>query len=444
MDLVSSSIALAAFAEFLLEGRRVVVFGDATSSLSTELVERGARGVHVYDPDPTRAALAAGRNRSKQISVTPLDEADLAVRDGAFEVAIVEDLSQAQEPASLLKRARRALAARGTAIVACPNPEAKLSLLPRTGADRGSTALGYYDLYDAVSAEFSEVRMLGQTPFVGYAIVDFAPEGEPDVDIDTELVPGGAEEPEWFVAIASREPVECGAFGIVQLPTASVFAGRDDERRASELRAARAAEASMIERVAALEAEAAELRARPPVVSDGAKERATALESDLRALASEKDDLQKRIQSLSTDRDRLGKLVASLTEERDGLRTELSKRDAERAALEARLADREAQIQKLVGTPAPAEEGDIARLEETLKERGARVLRLEADLRESERVGHELVRELSRRTEAGVPSPPESEALTAQNARLAGDLEAAGWTIQELEDRLSQASHGAR
>ena len=102
MELLSPSVVLAAYAEALLEGRRVVVFGDATSALPAEILERGARAVHVYDPEPARVtAVAAGKNRSKQISVVPLDEADVAVRDGAFDLAIVEDLSGAKEPAGL-------------------------------------------------------------------------------------------------------------------------------------------------------------------------------------------------------------------------------------------------------------------------------------------------------------------------------------------------------
>jgi len=68
MEALPPSIILAAYAEALVDGRRVVVFGDATSAVAAELVERGARNVHVYDREPSRAALAAGQNRSKQIS----------------------------------------------------------------------------------------------------------------------------------------------------------------------------------------------------------------------------------------------------------------------------------------------------------------------------------------------------------------------------------------
>ena len=280
MGLLSPGVVLVAYAEPLLEGRRVVVFGDATSSLAAELVERGARTTAprlLDDPEPARAAVAAGRNRSKQISVVPLDEADVAVRDGAFDVAIVEDLSTAGEPAALLKRVRRAVAQRGTAIVASPNPDAKFSLVPRTSGARASSALGYYELYDAVSAEFAEVRMLGQTPFVGYAVVDFAPDDEPEVSIDSGLVPGGAEEPEWFVALASRDPQENDSFAIVQLPASRVITSGVDEQLASDLRAARANETRLLEETAAAKTQLTELRsARDKDAADAMNERADA------------------------------------------------------------------------------------------------------------------------------------------------------------------------
>src|SRR5882724_563624 len=225
MEPLSPSIVLAAYAEALIDGRRVVLFGDSTSGVADELVERGARNVQVYDPEPSRAALAAGQNRSKQVSVSPHDDADLAVRDGAFDVAFVEDLSIFDDRTALLKQVRRALSTRGAALIASPNPDAKTSVLPRTGAARTGAPLGYYELYDDVSAEFAEVRMLGQTPFVGYAVVDFAPEGEPEVSIDSGLLPGGTEEPEWFVALASRDPLDVDPMGIVQLPAQRLASG---------------------------------------------------------------------------------------------------------------------------------------------------------------------------------------------------------------------------
>src|SRR6478609_7068152 len=89
---LESSIALAAYAEPLASNKRVLVFGNALALLSVQLVERGARSVHVCDADAVRVAEATARNRSSQISFSALADSDLSVRDGAFELAIVENL----------------------------------------------------------------------------------------------------------------------------------------------------------------------------------------------------------------------------------------------------------------------------------------------------------------------------------------------------------------
>jgi SAM-dependent methyltransferase len=508
MDPLTPSVVLAAYAEPLLEGRRIVVFGDATSPLADELVGRGARAVHVYDPEPRRAAEAAGRNRSRQISVVPLDDADVAVRDATFDVAIIDDLTAVPDPALLVKRARRALLPRGVAIVASPNPEARFAMLPRASAGRGTT-VGYYDLYDAVSAEFPEVRMFGQTPFVGYAVVDFAPEGEPEVGLDSGLVPGGAEEPEWFIALASEEAVELDALSVVQLPAGPIL-GSGGADLAGAVRAARTAESRLSERVAELEAENADLRAKQKSAKpDVSRERLTELERALeasraeleraleasrteleRALEASRAELGKRNREVQEARAELERKRAAL-DEKDAFIAEIESRSAatdaraeqvaqeleasrkaaaaaaelekqvaalvaeklalgaEKASLAAALAEKEAELDKLVRVSAEEAPEDLAKLEAALKERGEQIRKLEADLREAERVGKELVREMARlngRSREPSAAPAETggagAALATENARLRADLEAAGWTIEELEERLGRALGG--
>ncbi|HEX4340381.1 MAG TPA: hypothetical protein VH062_30945 [Polyangiaceae bacterium] len=321
MEALSPSIVLAAYAEQLFDGRRVVVFGDSTASVAEELVERGARTVLVYDEEASRAAVAAGQNRSKQISIAPLDDADLAVRDGAFDVAFIEDLSSFAHPETLLRRVRKALSTRGTAIVASPNPEARVALLPRTSGARARSPLGYYELYDAVSAEFDEVRMLGQTPFVGYAVVDFAPDGEPDVSIDSGLVPGGSEEPEWFVALAGRERVECDPVGIVQLPASRVTSNAAGGAVAEELRLARSSEARLLDRVAELEVELAGARER--AVDTAALEHRGQLEAELLQRDASLADLQAQLTATETRDARARDEITNLRKSVSDARTEL-------------------------------------------------------------------------------------------------------------------------
>lgn len=219
------SAALGAYAEALLRGRRVGVLGDATSQLAEQLLTRGARLVHVYDPDPGRLAIAAaqragdilGAGRAVRPVLAQLAD-DLGVRDGAFDVVLVPDLSLFDDAQDIVRRIRRLVSPNGFVVVSSPNPEAKRFLLPPSGA--AQRALGYYDLFDAISLQFPEVRMLGQAPFVGYSIVDFA-ESEPEVSVDTSLLEE-PEVPEWYLVIASDRPVDVDAYALIELPVADV------------------------------------------------------------------------------------------------------------------------------------------------------------------------------------------------------------------------------
>lgn len=260
------SMALAAYAESLVEGRRVIVFGDATSGLSELLLERGARLVHVYDGDLTRLAEATTRSASKEISYAPLGQAGVAMRDGAFDFGIIENLAAFDDPKALLTRLRRALAARGIGLVASPNMEREGPLLP--DAENVADGPSYYDLYDWVSAEFDEVKMLGQVPFVGYAIADFSAEGDTDFTLDTALVAPGSEEPDWYLALVSHFPVDNDAFTVVQLPRRGleIVASSDSMARVEELSRRNLQLEAEVERLRKVE------RQKPRVASEDSQE----------------------------------------------------------------------------------------------------------------------------------------------------------------------------
>src|SRR5262245_28915694 len=94
------SIVLSAYLEPLVRGRRVAILGDATLGLADELGQRGARLIHVYDPDAARVAEALARaapGRSHQIAFALL-AGDFGVRDGAFDAVLVPDLALFDDP----------------------------------------------------------------------------------------------------------------------------------------------------------------------------------------------------------------------------------------------------------------------------------------------------------------------------------------------------------
>lgn len=234
---VHPSQVLAVYAEGLIRGRRVVLFGDGRTGLAEALAERGARLVHVYDPDPARAAealAASARSAPRGVAFAALSD-DLGVRDGAFDVAVVPDLSLFESPDALLRRARRALSPSGVILVASPNPGAKKRLL---GAAPSRASIDYYALFDLVSLQFAKVRMAGQVPFVGYAIAEFSQAGDIPVTVDTSLLDHTGE-PELFIAIGSERASVVDPYAVIELPfealsLAAPSATATDDDRADE------------------------------------------------------------------------------------------------------------------------------------------------------------------------------------------------------------------
>ena len=252
------SIVLSAYVEPLIRGRRVAVLGDATVGLAEELAQRGARLVHAYDPDPVRAAEAMARlssGRTHQISYAVL-AGDLGVRDGAFDAVIVPDLSIFLDPAEVMRRVRKLCAASGVAVIVAPNARTGARLLvpeaPAGATPRSSAPPGYYELYDLVSLQFPRVRMVGQAPFVGYTVADFAPGTEPEVSVDTSLLTA-SEEPEYFIAVAGERTVTLEAYTVIELPWAEVLAASSAANEPA-IQSPRAAEEREEERLALTEA----------------------------------------------------------------------------------------------------------------------------------------------------------------------------------------------
>lgn len=466
-SLLEPSIALAAYAEPLASNRRVLVFGNALASLSLQLLERGARSVHVCDADAVRAAEASARNRSTQISFSSLAESDLSLRDSSFELALVDNLGTFNALA-LLRTAKRALGSRGVAVISCPNPEAAFPLL-RSNAP-SATSLDYYALYDAVAAEFEHVRMLGQTPFVGYAIADFSASGEPEPALDTSFVPGGAEEPDSFIALASNHEVRLDEFAVIQLPTRRMLGsiGVKAERPAAPASSGKDAELARLNQwLKELEARAstADERAdhaeteledlRPQL--DGERQAHAALKAQLDSLTaqldglkvqhdslkSQNDGLKAQNESLKTQHDSLKvqheKEVSAVRAELSALRTQASNLRAESSGHLREVARLKAELAEQVNK---ADQGaELAEFERQLAERGSELRRLEQDLRTSERTGRELVRELARRS--GEQSASGNAELERALAEREADLQAAAWTIESLSLRLELAGKPA-
>ncbi|HTJ83866.1 MAG TPA: methyltransferase domain-containing protein, partial [Polyangiaceae bacterium] len=376
------------------------VLGAATSPLADMLLERGARLVHVYDADAGRVAEASARRAGAKSSasrpVIAHFESELGVRDGAFDAVIVSDLSEWPEAEQVVKTVRRLLSPAGVAFFSSPNPEAERFLLPPSA--EAENALGYYDLYDAVSLQFSEVRMLGQAPFVGYSIVDFSEE-DPEVAVDTSIV-DEPEAPEWYVAVAGeRLPVGIG-YALVELPLAGI----------------------------------ADAMASEPVTLRGGEKR------DRRTIPSERDlaltEAEARIAVLVTENDRLRE---ELTQARR------AERSLEQASMRAAELDRELETVKRRLSDA---ERDVSMRERAGAERG------EARVREAEQRADALAKgraELESRVAETESRARAAERRVADAEGRATDLESRAKTAdaranaadarrKELEAKVAAAS----
>jgi chromosome segregation ATPase len=282
----------------------------------------------------------------------------------------------------------------------------------------------------------------------------------------------------------------------VQLPFKSALATGTSRRLEDQLRAAQAGERRARARIADLEAECAKLsradRARPVEKPnedvykaleqrdnwiaqlearaatadtradeaqselDGARERITELEAELESARSERiTELEAELESVRSER--IAELEAELERVR-GERKQLRDQTTEAARLldeqrvralaaEGEVAARDRRLGELVESAEQESAREIGELEAQLARVGTEVARLQAELKEAERIGRELVQALpqSGAEDANGAAEPSSEltakldALAELNALREADLAAARWVIEKLEARLEEA-----
>lgn len=372
---IHPSLALGAYAADLVEGARVALFGDATLSLTSELVERGARLVHVFDIDAVRAAEAEARGKRRSVVFGTLPPpAGPSPAEASFDLVLVPDLSFTKEPEALIRLASRLLAPNGAALIASPNPEVL-----------GGEALGYYELYDSVAKSFRRVRMIGQAPFSGYVLAEFSAADAPAASVDTSLA--GRPEPAFFVALASQREVRLQPYAIIELPS---------ERAATERHEPFATIPAPPPRpeLQALEAAKVEAEARAQMAT---AERNRALADREKARAQ----LRQLEQTLAHERKRAGDAHAALLVRA----TELAEREAEVERLDSRLQELE-KAQALLKETVADYEAELLAFEARLRERGQAVAELRREASKRGRLVRELVSRMVEELEEGEARPP--------------------------------------
>lgn len=474
--------ALLVYAEPLASGAYAVVVGDAESSVAEQLLEIGARSVHVFDPDARRAA-SASRSAPRGVTVHAL-AADLEVRDGAFDLAVVPDLSLLEDPTRTLGRLRRAVAARGAVVamarVRSDDAPANDDTVKPFAAEVGDGSLEYAELYELFANEFEDVLLAGVVPFRGVVFAQLGTDDDaPAVSVDTRLASGDA--PEIFVVVARNanddEQTALDPYAIVQLPEAAEIVAEEPRGfdaaavAAAQLRvgvlAAQLDEAR--ENISLLDARSADMLTRlerATAERDSALTRAMELEVILSAAQHTMAALERRLleaeQGMLERDDQLAALSAELDAraslEGGAPSAEEIRAQAERAAnAEAALALHVADLAQVV----EAHTVETAGYEEQLRERARVIAGLERELGRRETLVKELIASLeeSRESaggdvvfEAATPlaavAPRRDPALEEEVVRLRakldelagevarreGELTARAWRISELEN----------
>ncbi len=484
MAKLNSAAALVAYAEPLFQEGRVLLVGNSANGLAALFIERGAASVHVWDPDPTRA-LGTARSNSSEIVVEALTER--TPRAAGFDLLFIEDLKSIRDPGELLRRGKRSLARRGVALIVCDNVDAEARLSASVAGT--SSDLDYYSLYDSVADEFPVVRMLGQAPFVGYAVADFAVDEAPVPSVDTSLLKAGAEQPEAFVALASFEPVKLEAFSLIQLPLSELDVARTTGVNPSQ---------------AALQLQLSEERAQREVAFQKATEELARAKADLTSARENASTLQKQNERVGAELAEARSVAENAKTETRSLaeKAQIETRTAvERAQIETRTAVEKAQVEMRTAVEKTQVEarsmaeksraegeqrairlseleavlatqaqrlavfeqvkeidasGEISRFEEQLRTQSGELQRLEAALSGMRTVGRGLALELeilhqsAAKTETQSASPEAEVEHTVLKLKLAeaekqaavreADHQVLLWTIERLEEKLGLGS----
>lgn len=356
-----AELSLAVYVEELALHKRVLFVGDPTSP-APERLARVARSVDVVSTrSRVRGTRRGGRVASRRWP-GPEDEAQ-------WDLVIVPDLPAAGlATEEKIDEIARWLAPGGALVAGTPDPD---------GPAATPAALAYEALFDLLDPAFEHVRMLGQAPFAGFSVVDFAPSAELEVTFDGSILEGGGESAERYYALCSDRAVSLDAYAVVQVPSAAAPAG---EGRAQGVRDARASDV------------AERLREQQDAL-DAANVHAEEIEREL-------EDARREIDEARAELDRARQRSEEARVERD--------------ALDARVRGLESQIEALSEREADGEE--YARLEAALQERGHELTELRVEVERRGTLVRDLVEELreSRRAAPSEPAPSPALASTLE------------------------------
>ena len=230
-------LARLSYLQSLFVHRRVLIVSDDRTLASFMLEARARYVCAISDRESSEPWPSDEEGQGGEFKVVSYD--DIEFRDGMFDVAVVMDLTAVSSHVNLLNELRRIVGPKGVVIAGAPNPICE----QRIGPDPDAPAIDYYELYEILADAFPSVQMIGQAPFLGYAVSDLAAGEDSDgVSFDAGLMESGAEDIEWFMAVCGESPVEIESYSIIQVPLDTIQMGgglagelEDARREVSEL-----------------------------------------------------------------------------------------------------------------------------------------------------------------------------------------------------------------
>src|SRR3569623_340736 len=304
-DPLNVRLPLYAYTAPLWRERRVLEIGCGEGASAAFLARHGAADVVSLDIDGARLERARARYAGPGVQFVLLEVLQqLAAMSRRFDVVFVPAGEASLAEPDAVGRVRKLLREGGCGVVAVPAGERQSKVF------RGG--VGYYDLADTLAREFRVVRMLGQTPFLGFGLVEFDAAADA-LRVDASLLGGGTEQPSHYIAVAGNDKPPVLGQVLVQVPFAPIAAlaahaaGRGTDLPPGPQAVATLAERESAREIARLKTELAEARlaVRAPAASSeppGSAMRAELAERRLdeveRRARSRADEAETRISEL--------------------------------------------------------------------------------------------------------------------------------------------------
>jgi SAM-dependent methyltransferase len=195
----------------LLPGKRVLEVGCGTGYGAQFLANHGAGRVVGVDRSLRQVSDARARYRQSNLEFRCEEPGAVELEDGSFDCIFVPEGVEVLRRRTVLAELRRLLVRQGHLVLCGLSAD-------RRGAPGGAS---FYEFRDRLERLFPPVRMIAQSPFVGFSLVEYADDGgSPGIELDTSLceVAGGEAEPSEYVAVCGGAGMALRGFTIVQLP----------------------------------------------------------------------------------------------------------------------------------------------------------------------------------------------------------------------------------